>query len=143
MTRTADLVVSWVVAALESKRRNTHTLATYHPEETPEHEIMSIETTVESCMDIPGVVGITEHIEGFTGDAWLVEIDQDVPVLKAGDETTTRFFVVSGVHAPYSGWECLAFPATEDGDPINFREHAGGRGYSHKATIEELIERYL
>lgn len=55
-------------------------------------------------------------------------------VVKKGD----KYFVVSSVNAPFSGFETLVFPANADGKVTDWGEVAGGRGMSREQAIAEL-----
>jgi hypothetical protein len=52
-----------------------------------------------------------------------------------------KFFVVSSVHAMFTGFETLVFPADESGEITNWSEVAGGRGLSREAAIADLEQR--
>ena len=59
---------------------------------------------------------INKKLEGFTGDAWLVAFPRKVSV----EETLkTKYFVISGTFAMYSGWEVLVFPADKNGKVLD------------------------
>jgi len=70
---------------------------------------------------------IKKHLEGFTGDAWLV---------KKGDE----YYVVSGTSAMFTGWEVLVFPSDENGKVTDWGDVCGGRGIDHQEAIPALRE---
>ena len=72
----------------------------------------------------------SKSMPGWRTLAWHVEV---------GGE----HFVVSGVEAPITGWEVLAFPADEKGEVISWVEEAGWRGDSatHEAVITALEQR--
>lgn len=58
-------------------------------------------------------------------------------LVKRGDD----YFVVSGVDAPFSGWEVLAFPADKDGNVTDWCEVAGSRGnVTHEDIVRELAQ---
>lgn len=63
--------------------------------------------------------------EDSTGDQVLV---------KQGDD----YFVVSSVHAPFSGFETLVFRADAEGNITEWGEVAGGRGVSRSGAIHQL-----
>lgn len=68
---------------------------------------------------------IKKGLEGFTGEAWLVKKGR-------------KYFVVSGAHAMFTGWEVLVFPANEKGEVTSWGEVAGGRGITHAEAIAQL-----
>ena len=68
---------------------------------------------------------IKKGLSGYTGDAWLVKKDDE-------------YFVVSGTHAMFSGWEVLVFRANEDGEVTSWGGVCGGGGISHEQAIEQL-----
>jgi len=57
---------------------------------------------------------IERDLEGWRGEAWLC---------RWGD----RYFVLSGVHVPYTGWEIMAFPCDEEGTITTWNEITGTR----------------
>lgn len=73
---------------------------------------------------------IRKHLEGWVGDAWLVEREGE-------------YFVVSGVHALLTGWEVLVFAADKDGEVACLHEVAGGKGITYEEAIAELAEKGL
>lgn len=73
---------------------------------------------------------INQNLKGFRGTAWLLRASN-------GD-----FYVASGMHVVYSGWEVLVFPATPTGSIKDWGEVAGGRGISHPDAVADLV-RYL
>lgn len=89
--------------------------------------------------DVDGVTVIDDDLPAFKGDALLVELESAVQVIGEDDGVTTQYFVVSGVETPFSGWECIAFAAQDDGTPINFRDHAGGEDASHEDVLAQLV----
>jgi hypothetical protein len=70
---------------------------------------------------------IKKNMEGFSGDAWLV---------KKG----TDFFIVSGTHTLFTGWEVLVFKSDKNGKIKDWSDVTGGRGISHEKAIEMLEE---
>ena len=70
---------------------------------------------------------IKKHIDGFTGDAWLVKKDNE-------------YFVISGTSAMFSGWEVLVFRSDKEGKVSDWGEVCGGRGISHEEAISQLEE---
>lgn len=71
---------------------------------------------------------IRKGLEDWKTDAWLVRKGR-------------RYYVVSGVVVPFTGWEVLVFPANEDGQVTDWGEVAGGRGISHAEAIRQLAAR--
>jgi hypothetical protein len=72
-----------------------------------------------------------------------VEIVRELPVTGTGAQQVlvrkgTRYFVVSSVLAPVSGFETLVFPATEKGEVTDWGEVAGGVGMSRAGAIADL-----
>lgn len=49
-----------------------------------------------------------------------------------------QYYVVSSVHAMFSGFETLVFPANEHGEVTDWLEVAGGRGMSREEAIDSL-----
>ena len=78
---------------------------------------------------------IKKNLSGFTGKAWLVKKNKKI---KFGETGETEYFVVSGTNAMFSGWEVLVFPATEEGDVLDWGEVCGGRGITHEDAMKEL-----
>jgi len=75
---------------------------------------------------------IEEGLDGWSGTANLVR-----------DFITDRYFVVSGVTAPFTGWEVLVFPYDiAKGDVIKMLDVAGGKGITFEEAYVDL-ERYL
>lgn len=70
---------------------------------------------------------LDKNLFGFTGTAWLVEIDG-------------YYFIVSGTIA-FTGWECLVFPANKNGEVTSWGDVAGGRGFSHEDALADLVEK--
>ena len=70
---------------------------------------------------------IKKGLDGFKGDAWLIKRGR-------------WYYIASGVHAMFSGWEVLIFPATKDGQVKKWSEVGGGRGISHEEAIERFAE---
>jgi len=71
---------------------------------------------------------IKKGLNGFTGDAWLIKINDD-------------FYVVSGTYAMFSGWEVLVFPSDSEGNVTSWGEIAGGRGIPHEDAIQRLCKK--
>ena len=70
---------------------------------------------------------IKKDLNGFTGTAWL---------LKKG----RRYFVASGTHAMFSGWEVLVFRSDKNGEITSWSDVCGGKGISMNEAIEQLQE---
>lgn len=75
-----------------------------------------------------------------------VEIVREMPITDAGARQILvrcqeEYFVVSSVHALFTGFETLVFPANEDGEVTDWLEVAGGRGMSREEAISDLEER--
>jgi hypothetical protein len=74
---------------------------------------------------------VQDNLKDYAGSAclvWRSDIDRD----------KEEYFVVSSVMAPYTGFETLAFRASEDGEVINWLHVAGGRGMTREDVIREL-----
>lgn len=54
------------------------------------------------------------------------------------DTRSGQHYVLSGVVAPYSGWEVLAFKADETGEVTDWMDVAGGRGVSFMEAAFDL-----
>lgn len=63
----------------------------------------------------------------WQGDAILVK-----------DKVTGNKFVVSGVNAPFTGWEVLVFRANKNGEVNSYTAVAGGKGITHDQAIADL-----
>jgi len=77
---------------------------------------------------------LDKNLPNFKGEAWHVKKDD-------------KYYVVSGVHAMFSGWEVLIFPSNETGEVKSWGEVGGGRGITHEDAIaqienDELYEGY-
>lgn len=59
-----------------------------------------------------------------------------------GDQVLVKrgpdYFVVSSVHAPFTGFETLVFPANGKGEVTDWGEVAGGRGMTREQAIQQL-----
>jgi len=77
-----------------------------------------------------------------------IEVIRELPMSPAGAAQVLvrgedgRHFVVSSVHAMFSGFETLVFPADEQGEVTSWLEVAGGRGASRNDALEELAFNY-
>lgn len=72
-----------------------------------------------------------------------VEVIRELPLSGSGARQVlvrrgTRYFVVSSVVAPFSGYETLVFPADQEGNITDWGEVAGGRGVSRAGAIADL-----
>ena len=87
---------------------------------------------------------LNRDLRGFTGTAWLVDLEREVSITDWNKKEIcrTRFFVVSGTVAMYTGWEILVFPADGEGNILDWGEVAGGRGISYENAIEELEQKF-
>lgn len=52
-----------------------------------------------------------------------------------------RYFVVSSVVAPFTGFETLVFPADAAGEVTSYLDFAGGRGMSREEAVADLEEK--
>lgn len=68
---------------------------------------------------------IIDGLQGFKGHAALYQLN---PPIKDDDNEEYEYVIASAVVALFSGPETLIFPATKDGEVINFRDIAGERG---------------
>ena len=68
---------------------------------------------------------LQKGLPGFSGDAWHVRKDG-------------KYYIVSGVHAMFTGWEVLIFPSNEKGEVESWGEVGGGRGISHEEAIRQI-----
>ena len=86
-------------------------------------------------------MGITatkiRDLAGCSGVASLYRISEPIEYGYDDSASKTEFVVVSAVIAPFSGPETFIFPATEDGEAINYLELDGSmRGtLSHEDAI--------
>jgi len=73
---------------------------------------------------------LIKKIEGWTGDASLYHLDPPL-----GEH---EYVIVSATIAPYSGPETYIFPATKDGEVIDYGELEGSfRGsLNHKTALK-------
>ena len=74
-----------------------------------------------------------------------VKIIRELPVSETGAsqclvQKGTDYFVVSSIHAPFSGFETLVFPADSKGNITDWGEVAGGRGADRADAIADLEE---
>jgi hypothetical protein len=73
------------------------------------------------------VVKIVKELDGFNGAACLIEHDGN-------------FYVVSSVHAMFTGFETLIFPADKEGYIERWTEVGGGRGIGREEAIRDFEE---
>lgn len=82
---------------------------------------------------------LVRQLEDWTGDARLYELSEPVEYEDLDEDRTdvTKFVIVSATVASFSGPETYVFPATEDGEVINFLELPGSfrGGLDHKAAL--------
>ena len=76
----------------------------------------------------------------------MIKIIKELPITQTGAHQVLvkkgkKFYVVSSVHAMFSGFETLVFPADKDGEVTNWIDVAGGRGMSREEAIEDLASR--
>jgi hypothetical protein len=79
--------------------------------------------------------------DGFCGDARLYRLSEAVPYTDLHDNShTTRYVVVSRVNVPFSGPETYAFPASPDGDVLDWGELPGStRGpAAHESVLAAM-----
>lgn len=70
-------------------------------------------------------VEFVKELTGWQGSACLVR-------------KGAKYFIVSSVTAPITGFETLVFPARADGSVISYGDVAGGRGMSREEAITDL-----
>jgi len=73
----------------------------------------------------------------------VIEIIRELPISKGGAcqalvKRGNKYYVVSSVHAMFTGFETLVFPADADGNVTTWGEVAGGRGMSREEAIGDL-----
>ena len=73
----------------------------------------------------------------WMSDAALYKLSQPVSFhrLASEEEETTGYVIASAVVAPFSGPECLVFPANEKGEAYNMIEIGGQRGTMSHAEV--------
>ncbi len=83
-----------------------------------------------------------KNLEGFTGEAALYELDEEIGYQEDYDkpgkfEGHTKYIVVSATMAMCSGPETYVFPASEDGEVLDYGELRGS--YRGGLDIDEAI----
>lgn len=97
---------------------------------------------------------VEENLDGFAGEANLYKLDKTI-VISDYDDTETKFeyVIVSKVEIPFpvekvdfdiETKETYIFPASEDGDVINWTELPGSlKGdISHDYVLEKFLDYY-
>ena len=84
-----------------------------------------------------------KDLDGFTGEAALYKRDEDIGYDRDYDEdekfnSHTKFVVVSATHAMYSGPETYIFPASEDGEILDYGELKGS--YRGGLSMQQAID---
>lgn len=94
-------------------------------------------STIQDVESVDGITLVTTELPIFAGEVGLVEIPEDAPI--KGSEESTRFFIISGAHDSFAGWQCIAMAANAEGDILNFRTQAGGNGVSFTEVATEVV----
>lgn len=91
---------------------------------------------------------VDRNLQNYNGDVWHVRLDRELEVLnRAGNlVATTRWFVVSGIVAPWfdifgGGPETYIFASDEDGNVVAWGELSGSfRGaIDHERALREFL----
>lgn len=82
-------------------------------------------------------------LPGWRTQVWLVKVSQPVVVHTPDIAIATKYFVISGVYDPATGWSAYAYPTSSEGKifkSVGRMAVAGGRDLSHEEVLRHLEE---